>query len=67
MGLVREKREITKEQYERAMERNGRLTPEDFCEVFTMSERCGYGVYGAHVFIDDGKYVVAYEIGTSCD
>ena len=64
-------REITEEQYERAMRNNTQLTDEDFCEVFTEAERCGYGIYNHHVTTGFGKnrglFFVVYEIGESCD
>ena len=61
-------REISKEQYERAQEnRNGYLTKEDMEVVFDESERYGYGVYGTRVMIKDGKYVVQFSLGSTCD
>lgn len=61
-------REITKEQYERAQEnRNGYLTKEDMEVVFDDSERLGYGVYDTKTMIKDGKYVVQFSLGSTCD
>ena len=65
--LIRRKREITQEMYERNKDR-GTLSREDEEQVFTQAEMCGYGVYGTQVVAgDDGKYYVFYEIGDSCD
>ena len=61
-------REISKEQYERAQEnRNGYLTKEDMEVVFDDSERLGYGVYGTKTMMKDGKYVVQFSLGSTCD
>lgn len=27
----------------------------------------GYGVYGAHIVEKDGKHILVYELGDSCD
>ena len=60
-------REISKEQYERAQENRSYLTKEDMKVVFDDSERLGYGVYGTRVMIKDGKYVVQFSLGSTCD
>lgn len=60
-------REITKEQYERAMKNNGYIADEDGKDIFTISEMCGYGVYLPIAFERDGKYFVSFELGSSCD
>ena len=65
--MQRYEREITKEQYDRAMENHGLLTEADMDEVFTTAELCGYGVYGAVVSHYADRYVVRFEIGDSCD
>lgn len=67
MGLIRCEREISEEVYNRAILNNNYIAKEDQEEVFTISERCGYGVYADRVFERDGKYFVAYERGSSCD
>lgn len=54
-------KEITKEQYKRATEDN------DARGIFTVSEVCGYGIYGEYYYEKDGKYFVKYQLGTSCD
>ena len=60
-------REITKDQYDRAMENHGYLADEDMDKVFTTAELCGYGVYGAVVSHYADRYVVRFEMGDSCD
>ena len=60
-------REITAEQYERAMTNNGRLTKEDEETVLTVSERLGYGASARHVYQADGKYFVQCSRYNSCD
>lgn len=60
-------REITREMYDRAMERHGYLTEEDKSKVFTVAELLGYGVYSAVVCHYGDRYVVRYQIGDSCD
>ena len=67
MALIKSQREITKDQYDRAMQNRGYLTNADKDDVFSVAELCGYGVYGAIVFEKDGKYYVGYSIGDSCD
>lgn len=61
------KREITKEIYDNAMNNRGYITASDESKVFTISELCGYGVYGTKVFTDNGKYYVRYDMGSTCD
>jgi len=65
--MVRGKREITKDLYDRSMENNGHLKTEWYSECFTTAERLGYGVYGTLVFEEDGKYYVQFSMGESCD
>ena len=60
-------REITKEQYERAMQHNGYIAKEDESSIFTTAEIWGYGVYSTKVKEENGKYYVHYELGSSCD
>lgn len=67
MGLWHGKREITKEQYERAMGNRGYLEGEDLRKVFSESERMGYGVYSPLVYEEGGAYYVGFDMGTSCD
>lgn len=73
MGLVRAERPITKEQYERAQLNSGFITDEDEREIFSDSERLGYGIYSAVACKKHNEetgadtYVVSYTTGTSCD
>ena len=60
-------REITKEQYDRAIENNGYLKGIDKQDVFTEAERWGYGVYAARVYEKNGKYMVGFSLGDTCD
>ena len=60
-------REITKEQYERAMQHGGYIAKEDESAIFTTAEIWGYGVYSTKVKEENGKYYVHYELGSSCD
>ncbi len=60
-------KEITKEQYNRAISKNKMIVPEDMENVFTASELYGYGIYGNSVFTENGKFYVKYNIGSSCD
>ena len=53
-------REITKEEYDKANEKGPySLIPESIV--------MGYGVYGAEVYEEDGKYFLSYSRGDSCD
>ena len=60
-------RTITKEVYDRAQNNRGYITSADMQMVFTIAERCGYGVYGARAYKTDEGYVVRFELGESCD
>lgn len=62
------KREITAQQYNRAVALNQcRLTMQDVKDVFTDAEMIGYGCLPSNVFEQDGKYWVWYYISDSCD
>lgn len=65
--MIERRKEITKEQYDRAMQNHGYITKDDRNKVFTVSEIYGYGVYGDKVTEDKGKYYVDYSIGSTCD
>ena len=58
-------REITKEIFDNAT--NGVLNKEDYDKVFNIAEVCGYGVYCPYVYEKDGKYIVRFELGDTCD
>ena len=60
-NMVPIKREITKEQAEKVIHEN------DWSNIFSQSEVCGYGVYGERVRKEDGKYFVEFYRGESCD
>lgn len=60
-NMVPIKREITKEQAEKVIYEN------DWSNIFSQSEVCGYGVYGERVREEDGKYFVEFYRGESCD
>ena len=60
-------REITKDQYDRAMENHGYLTDEDVDKVFSVAEMLGYGVYSPVVSHYADRYVVRFEMGDTCD
>ena len=71
--LKRCKRKITKEQYERAQQHKGSITPEDERIIFSEAERIGYGVYGTSVYEElnpqsnEITYYVTYNTGSHCD
>ena len=60
-------KEITKEQYTRAINKCGMIVAEDMENVFSPSELYGYGIYGNSVFTENDKFYVKYNIGSSCD
>lgn len=61
------KREISKEIYDRTKANNNCMSKEDTREVFSISELCGYGVYGERLVEDDGKYYIEFYRGSTCD
>ena len=65
--MIRCQREITKDQYDRAMQNGGVVTGADRQDIFSDAERYGYGIYGARAFQEDGKYMVAFFRGETCD
>lgn len=60
-------REITKEQYENALRNHMYITEFDEYDIFSDSERLGYGVYSPIVHETDGRYYVLFRLGDSCD
>lgn len=60
-------REITKEQYENALSNNMYITESDKYDIFSDSERLGYGVYSPIAHEADGRYYVWFHLGDSCD
>lgn len=71
--IVRAEKSITKEQYERAQQHKGSITPEDERIIFSEAERIGYGIYGNSVYkktdpeTSETTYYVAYNTGSHCD
>ena len=71
--LIRRKRQITKEQYERAQEHGDSVTPEDEQIIFSEAERIGYGIYSNSVYketdpnTNETTYYVSYNTGSHCD
>ena len=68
--LAQYTREITKEQYDEIMAAShGRgFIPSDLeTRYFSESTIWGYGLYGTKVYEKDGKYILWYETGTTCD
>lgn len=61
------RREISKEEYEIAMDNNGFLTEEQEERMFDICILNGYGLYMPQVYKDGDKYMLSYEIGDSCD
>lgn len=62
-------REITKEEYEKVMavNKNGYVVGALENQFFTMAQLWGYGVYSARVSEENGKYMLRWESGDSCD
>lgn len=60
-------REISKDVFDRAVSNHGYITREDELTVFSDSERLGYGLYGTHVFQENGRFYVRFTLGTTCD
>lgn len=60
-------KEISKEIYENAQKHGGYLTNEDKLKVFDVCDLCGYGIYNAKAYKQDGKYICTYYRGSSCD
>ena len=58
--MVSVKREITEEEYKKALEEGPR-------SIVSESVIQGYGCYGATVSEHDGKFYLSYERGESCD
>ena len=66
--MVRCEREITPEQYNRAVKNNGMIADCDKHTVFSDSELYGYGVYLPKVRMDEnGRCLCSFKRGESCD
>lgn len=63
-------RELTKEQYDELMEAShGRGYVPEYLETkyFDLITLRGYGLYRTSVYEKNGKYILEYKVGTSCD
>lgn len=71
--MVRCRTNITKEQYDRAQEHNGRIAKEDEDEVFGTAVTLGYGLYDNTAYKEENpetgkvEYYSIYYRGDSCD
>ena len=61
------RRKITEEQYKRALTNRGCICAEDMDDIFLPEEQCGYGIYCTQVDLQNGEYIVNFEMGDSCD
>ena len=60
-------REITKDIYDRALQNRRYIASKDLEKIWSISELCGYGIYGDQVYEENGKYFVKYWRGSTCD
>ena len=62
-------RKITKEDYDEIMAANEKgYVPDSMLDrFFSVSEICGYGVYGARACKKGDEYVISYSTSDSCD
>ena len=63
-------KELTKEQYDELMEAShgrGYVSEELKTKYFDLIILRGYGLYRTGVYERDGKYILEYNVGTSCD
>ena len=65
--ILTKSREISKEEYDKAMENGGRLTSDQELEILGGAYVYGYGLYGTAVYQKDGKYMVSFRHGDSCE
>lgn len=71
--LINAEKPITKEQFMRALLRNGYIDPVDMGVIFNDSERFGYGVLDAvacaryNEETHETTYIVKYTTSTCCD
>ena len=65
--ILTKSREISKEEYDKAMDNGGRLTGDQELEILGGAYVYGYGLYGTAVYQEDGKYMVSFRHGDSCD
>lgn len=60
-------KEIPKDIYDRAAANNGIVPESAYSEIFSVSELIGYGVYLVRAIQKDGKFIVSYQMGDSCN
>ena len=65
--MTREKKEISKDIYDRAMQCGSYIFGEDRNRIFTDSQLYGFGIYSAIAVEENGKYYCIYQIGDSCE
>lgn len=58
--MIEVKREISKEEYDKAQEQSPYVLIDESIQM-------GYGAYNAQVFVYDDKYYLRYDRGSSCD
>jgi hypothetical protein len=58
--MVHVEREITREEFEQAKKEGASVLIDD-------SVKMGYGLYGCEVVEKEGKYLLRYDRGNSCD
>ena len=59
------RRVITKEQFDKCP--NGFVPEELYSEFFDGTILHGYGLYRTKVYEEDGKYILEFKIGETCD
>ena len=65
--IITRSREISKEEYDKAMANGGRLTDDQELDILGGAYVYGYGLYGTAVYQEDGKYMVSFRHGDSCE
>lgn len=60
-------KEITKEDYTKAIKNNGTFTDSQLCSILGQCLVCGYGIYGHSVYTDNNRYYIKYNHGSTCD
>lgn len=65
--ILTKRKEISKEEYDKAMANNGRLTEDQELEILGGAYVYGYGLYGTAVYQEGDKYMVSFRHGDSCE
>lgn len=65
--MTQHRKQITREQYERAIANNRIIPDADRSEIFDYAELYGYGVYCPVAEEENGAYFVRYDLGSTCD